>query len=445
MKIAIGHIVCRWCLSKCRLAAGIGLALFTFVATAAGQEYEQIPLYRDASGKPTQTWTMLASTNESKAAVDMLSNNAPLDNAAFDKFFTTMMFPLFTQWQDVKIGAKTYSPLVDSPAIVSPARMRARFKSDYFNRATNAAAHERLNQLTLSAMEHIANGNFHPLCRTNAMLLIGDLNESDPSGPPYKKAIPELLKAATSVNTIPQVRITALRGLERQARDGKDGIDSDNRARIVAGMLGLLKQHTPPEGRSQLEHDWISRRAIDVLAAIGEPGSGGAVVTGLLGAVNDDAASLPIRCAAAAALPMVKFNPQQAGNSAQLVKTLGKLAVEEYKSELATAKASNTRIPVDDIKVRLGQVRQGLNAMTAAADVAPTVNQLLGQIDGLVKAFETKPDDPPVATAVNATGAPTIPFDTQAKVAKAIAAAGESLENTLLGGGGAAAAGSQFP
>ena len=142
---------------------------------------------------------------------------------------------------------------------------------------------------------------------------------------------------------------------------------------------------------------------------------------------------------------MVKFNPQQAGNSAQLVKTLGKLAVEEYKSELATAKASNTRIPVDDIKVRLGQVRQGLNAMTAAADVAPTVNQLLGQIDGLVKAFETKPDDPPVATAVNATGAPTIPFDTQAKVAKAIAAAGESLENTLLGGGGAAAAGSQFP
>ena len=63
---------------------------------------------------------MMANTNESKAVVDMLSGNAPLDTAAFDKFFNTMMFPLFTQWQDVKAGGKTYSPLLNIAPMVAP-------------------------------------------------------------------------------------------------------------------------------------------------------------------------------------------------------------------------------------------------------------------------------------------------------------------------------------
>jgi hypothetical protein len=368
----------------------------------------------------------------------MLTGSASLDTNAFDRFFKTMVFPLFTQWQDIKVGSKTISPLVGGTSgVFPPAKLRSNLKSDYASRATNAAAHEHLNQLTLSEMERIANGNFHPLCRANAMLAIGELKETDPNGPPYKKALPVLLKAATALNSIANVRLPALRGLLRQATDG---IDADSRAAVITAMLAMLNQHTPPAGRSPEEHDWICRRVIDVLSAIGQPGNNGAVPSAMLAVINDGAASLPIRCAAAAALAKVKLNSQPANTASVLVKTLGKLAVEDYKAQLAAASASHTKIPVDEIKQHLNEIRVGLNSLASSPDVAQSANQTIGQIDNLVRACDTKPDEPPVTTQFVAGSAPPIPFDVQARVAKAITAAGESLENTLLKGDSAAAA-----
>jgi uncharacterized protein (UPF0147 family) len=422
--------------------AGI-LALCLTAGGILAQEYEQQPLAQDQTGKLVRSWTLLRSTNESKAIVDMLTSNSSVDNAAIDKFFTTMVFPLFTQSKDVVERGKTYSPLIDSPSNYSPSKMRTAFKTDYAGKAQNPAVHEHLNQLAMAAMEKIANGNYHPVCRANAIILIGDLNETDPNGPPYKKAFAALLNAAAAANSIPQVRIPSLRGLERQAIAG---IDAENRAQLITAMLAILKQHAVPAGRGAIDHDWTCRRAIDVLAAVGEPGSGGAVVTGLLAVINDNATPLPIRCAAAAALPAVKFNPQQAGDAAQFVKTLGKLAVEEYKSQLTAAKACNSKIPAEEIKKHLSQIRLGLNTMTSAASVSQSVNQLLGQIDNLSRACDTKPAEPPASTGLGTVGAgPTIPTDTQAPIAKAIAAAGESLENTLVGDGNGTATGSPFP
>jgi hypothetical protein len=150
----------------------------------------------------------------------------------------------------------------------------------------------------LAAMEKIANGNCHPVCRNAAIMLIGDLNESDPSGPPYKKALPVLLKAGPAANTIPHVRLAAWREILRHAAAG---IDPENRPAVISAALAALKQHTVPEGRSPIDHDWTCRRAIDVLAAIGEPGNGGAVVSTLLAIINDGDTPIAIRCAAAEA------------------------------------------------------------------------------------------------------------------------------------------------
>jgi len=418
------------------------LSLSVITGRAAAQEYEQQALAQDQSGKTVGTWTMMANTNESKAVVDMLSGNAALDTASFDKFFNTMMFPLFTRWQDVKAGGKTYSPLLNIAPMVAPAQMRQRFRQEYANRATNAAAHERMNQAVLAAMEKIANGNYHPVCRNAAIMLIGDLNETDPNGPPYKKALPVLLKAATAANTIPHVRLAAWRDILRHAAAG---IDAENRPAVTSAALAALKQHAVPEGRSPIDHDWTCRRAIDVLAAIGEPGTGGAVVSTLLAIIHDGDTPIAIRCAAAEALPAVKFTPQQAGDAAGLVKTLGKLAVEDAKSHVANAKANNVKIPVEEIKAHLGQVRKGLNALTSA-NVTPPVGQLAGQIDNLSRACDTKPAEPTaLGPSFNAPGTgPPVPTDTQAKIAKAILDATESLDNALTGGGNPAGA-SPFP
>ena len=257
------------------------MALCLLACPGFAQEYEEQPLGKDQTGKDIRSWTLLRSSNESKAVVDMLGNNASVDNAAIDKFFNTMVFPLFTQWKDVPVpGGKKISPLVDSPQVYSPAKMRTAFKADYLSKAQNAAIHEHLNQLVMAAMEKIANGNYHPVCRNAAIMLIGDLNESDPSGPPYKKALPVLLKAATAANTIPHIRLAAWREILRHAAAG---IDAENRPAVSSAALAALKQHTVPEGRSPIDHDWTCRRAIDVLAAIGEPGNGGAVVSAVIG------------------------------------------------------------------------------------------------------------------------------------------------------------------
>ncbi len=310
------------------------------------------------------------------------------------------------------------------------------------NCATNAATHEQMNQSVLTAMEKIANGNYHPVCRNAAIMMIGDLNESDPNGPPYKKALPVLLKAATAANTIPHVRLAAWREILRHAAAG---IDAENRPAVTSAALAALKQHTVPEGRSPIDHDWTCRRAIDVLAAIGEPGNGGAVVSALLAVINDGATPIAIRCAAAGALPAVKFTPQQAGDAAGLVKTLGKLAVEDAKSHVANAKANNVKIPVEEIKAHLVQVRNGLNAL-ASANVTPPVGQLVGQIDNLSRACDTKPAEPTSLGSFNAPGTgPPVPTDTQAPIAKAIAAAADNLDNALTGGGNGAAGASPFP
>jgi hypothetical protein len=214
---------------------------------------------------------------------------------------------------------------------------------------------------------------------------------------------------------------------------------------VTSAALAALKQHTVPEGRSPIDHDWTCRRAIDVLAAIGEPGNGGAVVNALLDVINDGATPIAIRCAAAEALPAVKFTPQQAGDAAGLVKTLGKLAVEDAKTHVASAKASNAKIPAEEIKAHLGQVRKGLNAL-ASANVNPPVGQLLGQIDNLSRVCDTKPAEPTSGGLFNAPGtAPPVPTDTQAKFAKTILDATDILDSALTGGGNGAAGASPFP
>ena len=160
----------------------------------------------------------------------------------------------------------------------------------------------------------------------------------------------------------------------------------------------------------------------------------------LLAVINDGATPIAIRCAAAKALPAVKFTPQQAGDVAGLVKTLGKLAVEDAKTHVANAKANNVKIPVEEIKAHLGQVRECLKALESA-NVTPPVNQLMGQIDNLSRACDTKPAEPTSLGLFNAPGTgPPVPTDTQVPIAKAILAAADNLDNALTGGSNPAGA-----
>ena len=61
-------------------------------------------------------------------------------------------------------------------------------------------------------MSHIANDNYHPLARYNAMLLIADLDVDAAGETPYGPALVEMVKALINPASPDAVRVGALRG-----------------------------------------------------------------------------------------------------------------------------------------------------------------------------------------------------------------------------------------
>lgn len=219
-------------------------------------------------------------------------------------------------------------------------------------------------------------------------------------------------------------------------------------------MLALVQQHTPPAGRTKDGQDWISRRAIDVLAVIGEAGNNGAVVKALLAAIDDQAASTGIRSAAAAALAKIKYTPSKDFDPTPIVKGLGKLAVDCTTQEISIAykprsgdasKSDPTGAPIVAERLRqdLNEVLQGLGGGDGKGGVAAwssdaayqKLTGLIGsQIKGVIAACDEQPGPnfaaPIAQMGVQQTSTP-IPLDSQRKIATALETARDKLQNAI--------------
>ena len=424
--------------------AAVILLVYSAVAFAQ-PDYKQDTLNPDWSawGKVT------GQSNESKEVIDMLSGAQQLNAQKFDAFFKEMLFPLFTQWRDKTVRGGTVSPLLESYGREhGPAGMRLAIKSIYANKATSSAAalaHEEFNKLTLDFMDRVANDNYHPVVRVNAMLMIADLNETDPNGAPWKNALPSLLKAASDPKMIDAVRDEALRGLVRHA---KSGISPELRGQITSAMLAIIDKHIPPAGRTQEGHDWICRRAIDVLTALGDAGPNGAVPQSLIAIVNDQAASISIRCAAAEALGMLKITPPKEVDVMALAKSLGRLAVAAVNTELTARAPLHSPIVTERLNQDFVQISHGLTGengkgglLTWSTDgtFQGFVNLINKQLkDGLMPACDTRPLPQPTAPADRGSG-PVVPIDTQKPIVNALNAAVDG-QKTILERGEAAPA-----
>ena len=428
-------------------------ALTTGHAHAQDKDYLELPLDPNCP-----TWYKLNLNQPPyQQFIEMLTGTQPLNAATFDAFFNDTVFPLMTQWKDRQIGGHAGSPLFDGPPKGGPAAIRAQFKTSFAVKGTNQAAHDELNRITLDKMQAIASDNYHPTVRLNSMLLIGDLTETaDASSPPWKNALPALLKAAAANDTIDAVRVAALRGLLRHSQAG---IDPSVRPQVIQGMLALVQQHTPPAGRSKEGHDWICRRAIDVLAAIGDAGNNGAVIKPLLATIDDQATSPAIRCAAAAALAKIKYAPPKEFDATAITKSLGKLAVDCTAYELSSASKSFGPIVIDRLKQDLNEILQGLGGADGKGGVAAwssdaAYQKLCGLITTQIKGVITACDTPagpsfsaPIAQmGIQQTSTP-IPLDSQKPIATALKTASDNLQNAIDRGDAAppAAAGAANP
>jgi hypothetical protein len=221
-------------------------------------------------------------------------------------------------------------------------------------RTTPRDVHQYLVDLARQMMTTIIRGNYHPAARTNAMLLLGSLNAEEAVLVGENRRPPMPLTAALGVMfqelDNPQqsdgVRAAALAGILRHVwvdnqwppasrqLSGSTPSQKNREKLIVTAMLKWVNAKEPPEGRSQTGHDWLRRRAIEVLGLLGTPGDGNAVVTSLDGLLLDQDQSVAVRCTAAEALGKLNL-PQGAMDAKEMARNIATVAVFACRKEIA--------------------------------------------------------------------------------------------------------------
>ena len=178
--------------------------------------------------------------------------------------------------------------------------------------------------------------NFHPVTRVNAMLLLGSLNEheaitvgANQSPPkPLAAALPLMLDEVMNKDQVDAVRVAALVGILRHAEMTRAGmpIAAATRNQTISTCLSLVES-TAPDGRSQDAHQWLQRRAIQVLEALGDPGDKGQVVQALAKIIEDDKQSLALRLTSSDAMGRLAITSDPGIDLPRTTKGLGTMIV----------------------------------------------------------------------------------------------------------------------
>ncbi|MGC6445566.1 MAG: hypothetical protein ACON5J_04010 [Rubripirellula sp.] len=137
-------------------------------------------------------------------------------------------------------------------------------------RSNNQAVIQRITLLLLESMKGVAEGNYHPAARINAILLLSRLDRQ-PANPatktpplPLEQTLPILLSLYQDENNVDGVRAAALHGIHRHVRFGFPGIDAASRGTITQEMTSLLNAPAPT-GRNEKAHAYLQRFAVDIL------------------------------------------------------------------------------------------------------------------------------------------------------------------------------------
>ncbi len=222
---------------------------------------------------------------------------------------------------------------------------------------TNAPdVHEHLRTLTRQVMLTIVKGNFHPVARYNAMLFLGQLNDTEAtligqkkSPPiPFTQGLGDAIQEYNDPKQIDAVRVAALVTMLRHARIDRQLVDTPSPLGALRGQMGnlafsLVKTKEAPDGRSQEGHDWMRRRAIEILGELGNPGGNGEVSSALLAVLNDDQTPISLRCSAAEALAQLKYAAAGTINVAETAKSMGKVAAHACYDEIRRVEAQQER------------------------------------------------------------------------------------------------------
>jgi len=207
------------------------------------------------------------------------------------------------------------------------------------------AAHRYFNDLVFrGAKAAIGNRNAPPAARYNALLLLGDLNQSDAANAikPYAPSL-DVLKLALNVapdnEDFAFLKPAAIVGLTRFAQE--KAIPPKDIPEITAGLLKIVSDTNPPAGRSASAHNFVRRSAAGALAALGNVGPNQSVLKAFEAALMEPNARTSFRCEMMQAIGGLNFPPESKGDLTRVANLIGHQTVDICRQELDRAKAEN--------------------------------------------------------------------------------------------------------
>ncbi|MCP4193499.1 MAG: hypothetical protein GY768_23035 [Planctomycetaceae bacterium] len=280
------------------------------------------------------------------------------------------------------------------------------------------------DEIVFKTLKSLSTGNYNPACRYNAVLILGNLNQTEarvngnPYAIPFAPAREFLLKLINPRNKQPQaVQVAAMIGLRRQAQLLRANGMRDADKEIVPPMLAMIKAPMPA---NELEHDahyWKMRLAIETLGAVGLSGAAPSIQQ----VVANPSLPLWVRCAAAESLGELDYRNAKNLDGEAIVKGLGNVALTACVEEIQRIKRYEEEHPMDPdanrprfgleaqqveanpavvqarrvLKHNLGCVKFGLKGVGAAASDQTT---LVASINSKIDAIERQLDDNPDTT-----------------------------------------------
>lgn len=227
--------------------------------------------------------------------------------------------------------------------------LRKKLKSTLKSAA--GAARERLRQVAFEKLREVAaDEKYKPSVRVNALLMLSELNESEPAvgmaggqTVPLPAVLPVLLEYVSAAKAKGGVSdAMALSAMDGVLRHAQLGIRSQDAARqVVREMLTWVELRERPASRSAEAQAFFRARAATVLEVLGATSTdrkGGEVVQALAQMMvergtAEEPAPLWMRCQAARALAQLKLSELDNLNAALLVRSLVELAQDVSKPE----------------------------------------------------------------------------------------------------------------
>ena len=198
-----------------------------------------------------------------------------------------------------------------------------------------------VDQIVFPQMKLFLQENFHPAVKYNAMLIIGQLNsqvvvtnEGRSVPAPLPAALTLMVDAIKAGTETDAILLASWIGVLRHVRLDRinQQIATNDIVAIAGEAMKLLNQATPPANRSAGGQVWLQRRAIDVLAMIGQDDQ--KILPKILSIMQDEKIAMSLRLTAARALKYFNYSPSTQVPVESTSNALGALIVRICRNEI---------------------------------------------------------------------------------------------------------------